>query len=100
METIKELDMLKPFGEGNPIPLFVYRNAKVDGVRLLSNERHLKLTLKEDSNIFDAIAFNMDNKKYSIKQGDKLDVLHSLEVNTFNGIQKLQLNIKDIKKSL
>lgn len=100
MKTIKELDLLKPFGEGNPMPLFVYRNAKVDGVRLLSNEKHLKLTLKEDSNIFDAIAFNMDNKKYSIKQGDKVDVLHSLEINTFNGIQKVQLNVKDIKKSL
>ena len=82
------------------MPLFVYRNAKVEGVRLLSNEKHLKLTLKEDSNIFDAIAFNMDNKKYSIKQGDKVDVLHSLEINTFNGIQKVQLNVKDIKKSL
>ena len=44
--------------------------------------------------IFDAIAFNMDNKKYSIKQGDKVDVLHSLEINTFNGIQKVQLNVK------
>ena len=42
----------------------------------------------------------MDNKKYSIKQGDKVDVLHSLEINTFNGIQKVQLNVKDIKKSL
>ncbi len=100
MDTIKELEALKPYGEGNPMPLFVYRNAKVDGVRLLSNEKHLKLTLKEDSNIFDAIAFNMDNKKYSIKQGDKVDVLHSLEINTFNGIQKVQLNVKDIKKSL
>lgn len=100
IDTIKELEALKPYGEGNPMPLFVYRNAKVDGVRLLSNEKHLKLTLKEDSNIFDAIAFNMDNKKYSIKQGDKVDVLHSLEINTFNGIQKVQLNVKDIKKSL
>ena len=100
IDTIKELEALKPYGEGNPMPLFVYRNAKVEGVRLLSNEKHLKLTLKEDSNIFDAIAFNMDNKKYSIKQGDKVDVLHSLEINTFNGIQKVQLNVKDIKKSL
>ncbi len=100
MDTLKELDRLKPYGEANPMPLFVYRNVKVDGVRLLSNEKHLKLTLKEDSNIFDAIAFNMDNKKYSIKQGDKLDIVHSLELNSFNGIDKVQLNVKDIKKSL
>ena len=58
-ETIKELEMLKPFGESNPAPIFVYKNLKVDGIRLLSNDKHLKLSLKDGSSIYEAIAFNM-----------------------------------------
>lgn len=99
-QTLQEIELLKPFGEANPAPIFAYKNVKVDGVRLLSNEKHLKLTLKEGMHVFDAIAFNMGNKKYSIKIGDKVDVLHSIELNKFNGIEKIQLNVKDIKKSL
>ena len=99
-QTLQEIELLKPFGEANPAPIFAYKNVKVEGVRLLSNEKHLKLTLKDGTNIFDAIAFNMGNKKYSIKIGDKIDVLHSIELNKFNGVEKIQLNVKDIKKSL
>ncbi len=100
VDVIHELDVLKPFGEANPAPLFVYKNIKVDGIRLLSNDKHLKLSLKDGSNLYDAIAFNMGDKKYSIKIGDKIDVLHFLEINNFNNIQKIQLNVKDLKKSL
>ena len=66
---------------------------------MLSNEKHLKLTLKDGVNVFDAIAFNMGNKKYSIKIGDKVDVLHSIELNKYNGKESVQINLKDIRKS-
>ncbi len=100
MEHLKELQVLEPFGEANPVPVFIYKNMKVDGIRLLSNERHLKLILKDNTAIYDAIAFNMGEMQYSIKVGDKVDVLHYLEVNHFNHTDKIQLNVKDLKKSL
>ncbi len=100
MDLIKELSILEPFGEANPVPIFVYKNMKVDGVRLLSNDRHLKLLLKDNTSVYDAIAFNMGDMQYSIKVGDKLDVLHYLDINRYNNVEKIQLNVKDIKKSL
>ena len=100
MDLVKELAKLEPFGEANPIPIFIYKNMKVDGIRLLSNDKHLKLLLKDQTSIYDAIAFNMGDMQYSIKVGDKLDVLHYIDVNTFNHTEKIQLNVKDMKKSL
>ena len=32
--------------------------------------------------------------------GDKVDIAGILEINTFNGTQKIQINIKDIMKSI
>lgn len=100
LDKLNELEILEPYGESNPMPIFVYKNIRVEGIRLLSNDRHLKLMLKDGSAIFDAIAFNMGDKQYSIKVGDKIDVLHYLDINKFNNIEKVQLNVKDIKRSL
>ena len=100
LEKLSELEILEPYGEANQMPIFVYKNIRVEGIRLLSNDRHLKLMLKDGSSIFDAIAFNMGDRQYSFKVGDKIDVLHYLDINRFNNLEKVQLNIKDIKRSL
>ncbi len=100
MDTIKELRLLEPYGEANPTPLFLYKNIRVDSIRTLSNEKKLKLNIKDEHRIFSAIAFNMGDKKNYIKMGEKATIIHSLEVNTYNGVNMIQLNIKDIKKSI
>lgn len=99
-ETIESLKLLEPYGEANSSPIFVYKNVKVDSVRTLSNDKHLKLNIKEGNCMFNAIAFNMGDKKESIRMGDKVDILHYLELNRYNGFESVQLNVKDIKKSL
>lgn len=99
-KTIQDLKLLEPYGENNMPPVFMYKNIKVDSVRTLSNGKHLKLNIKDGNIVFDAIAFNMGDKKDSIKMGDKVDILFHLEVNRFNGRETIQLNVKDIKKSL
>ena len=45
-----------------------------------SNDKHLKLNVKDGNAVFDAIAFNMGDKKDSIKMGDKVDILFNLEI--------------------
>ena len=99
-KTIEELKLLEPYGESNMPPIFMYKNIKVDSVRTLSNDKHLKLNVKDGNIVFDAIAFNMGDKKESIRMGDKVDILFHLEVNRYNGRETIQLNVKDIKKSL
>ena len=99
-QTIEELKKLEPYGEANPMPIFNYKNVRVDSVRTLSNDKHLKLNIKDNHKIFGGIAFNLGNMKDSIRMGDKLDVLCRLEINQYNGIESIQLNIKDIKKSI
>ena len=98
--TIESLKLLEPYGEANNSPTFVYKNVKVDSVRTLSNDKHLKLNIKDGNCVFNAIAFNMGDKKESIRMGDKVDILHYLELNRYNGFESVQLNVKDIKKSL
>jgi len=99
INKIRELKMLEPFGEGNKLPIFLYRNLKIDSIRALSEGKHLKLTLKDKNRIIHAIGFNMGHLSEEYLIDDKVDVVGTLEINEFNGYENIQINLKDIMKS-
>ena len=99
-EMVESLKQLEPFGEANKMPIFAFKNLKIDSIRALSEGKHLKLTLKEDNYIINAIGFNIGNLSEEYRIGDKVDIAGVLEINTFNGVDNLQINIKDIMKSI
>lgn len=98
-EVVKELSLLEPFGEQNRVPLFLYKNLKIDSIRALSEGKHLKLTLKDTNYKIDGIGFNLGNLVEEYRIGDKIDIVGILEMNDFNGNEAIQINIKDIRKS-
>lgn len=99
-EIIHELELLEPFGEKNKTPIFVYKNLKIDSIRALSEGKHLKLTLKDDNFLINAIGFNLGHLTEEFLIGDKIDVAGVLEINHFGGHNLIQINIKDIMKSI
>ena len=99
-EMVESLKELEPFGEENKTPLFLFKNLKIDSIRALTDGKHLKLTVKENKNIVNAIGFNIGELANEYKIGDKVDIVGNLEINSFNGVDNIQINIKDIMKSL
>ena len=99
-ETVKELEKLEPFGESNKTPMFVYKNLKIDSIRALSEGKHLKLTLKDDNLLINAIGFNLGHLSEEYTIGDKIDIAGGLEINNFGNQELVQINIKDIMKSI
>ena len=99
IKVVEELNMLEPFGEANKMPIFMYKNLRINSIRALSEGKHLKLTLKDEGLVIDAIGFNMGHLVDEFLLGDKVDVLGNLEINRFNGRENVQFNLKDIRKS-
>ena len=99
-DMVDSLNELEPYGEENKTPLFAFKNLRIDSIRALSEGKHLKLTLKDSKNIVNAIGFNLGELSNEYRIGDKVDVVGNLEINTFNGVDNVQINIKDIMKSL
>lgn len=100
IEEVKSLELLEPFGEANKMPLFLLRNLKIDSIRALSGGKHLKLTLKQDNNIVDGIGFNMGDLSKEYLLGDKVDVVGTIEINSFGNKENIQINLKDIRKAM
>ena len=76
-EMVESLKKLEPFGEGNRMPVFVFKNLKIDSIRALSEGKHLKLTLKDNNIIINSIGFNLGNLVEEYRIGDKVDVVRS-----------------------
>ena len=82
-EMVNSLKQLEPFGEGNKMPVFAFKNLKIDSIRALSEGKHLKLTLKDNNYMINAIGFNIGHLAEEYRIGDKVDVAGVLEINTF-----------------
>ncbi len=99
-DMVESLKQLEPFGEGNRMPVFVFKNLRIDSIRALSEGKHLKLTLKDNNTIMNSIGFNLGHLAEEYRIGDKIDVVGVLEINSFNGVDSLQINMKDVMRSL
>lgn len=100
IEAVSEMKKLEPFGEANRMPNFVVKNLKIESIRSLTNGKHLKLTLRDENQKMEAIGFNLGELANEYKLGEKVDIVGNIEINSYNGIQSIQMNLKDIKKSL
>jgi single-stranded-DNA-specific exonuclease len=100
-ELAQFLEELKPFGEGNPEPLFLMCDMKVEEIKNVgANGQHLKIFLSapdETPKIFEAIGFNFNGQFSSLKKGDAIDAVFNVREDNWNGSKKIQLRLADLK---
>jgi len=95
-----EIKRLEPFGAGNPKPLFVYRFLALKEIKTVGlNGKHLSLKMFNGKEYIRGIGFNMGFVANHIEVNQKIDIICSVEMNTWNGEENIQLHIKDLKIS-
>ncbi len=99
LDSVKELELLAPFGASNPSPVFSYSSFIIKEMRTVGGDKHLKMKLADGDFTVEAIGFNMGNLMDKLSCSYLVDVACSLEINCWNSSEKVQLNLKDIKLS-
>lgn len=99
-QLIKDIRNLKPYGQSNQVPVFLYKGLKVAAIRTIKDDKHLKLVLKDDRSLIDAIGFSLGARRDEIRIGDKIDVVGNIELNSYNTPKTIQIMIQDFKKSV
>lgn len=90
----RSLQDLRPFGEGNPEPLFLTRNVWVRrAVPVGADGAHLKLALSDGQAIWDGIAFRQGGWAEHIPE--RIDAVYRLRSDEWNGEPRLQLEVQD-----
>ncbi|MBN2306864.1 single-stranded-DNA-specific exonuclease RecJ [Candidatus Peregrinibacteria bacterium] len=96
-ENIRKFE---PFGNGNPEPTLVLKNAQILAVKQVGREgEHLQFPVKLGDKKFQAIAFRFSEHLDKIKPENNYDVAFNLEINEWQGYRKLQLRVVDLKES-
>ena len=93
----KEIQLLEPFGAVNPTPVFLARGVKVQKLRLIGKEeQHVRFRAVQGKAGLDAVAFNMA-EPFSTIDAEPIDIVYELQINDWNGQDKLELKILDAK---
>ncbi len=95
--TYRHIARLAPFGEGNPKPLWLFRNALIENVRLFGKEKqHLELSFaRQKGKAVSAIKFFAEPNDFDtpIAVGASVDLLATIERSTFRNFPELRLRI-------
>ncbi len=100
IKDVNDLKLLEPFGEGNSEPVILYKNLKINAIRTLSEGKHLKLNLQDEKADIDAIGFGLGELASLYQIGDKIDIVGNIQINKFNNIEKVQVLLKDLRKTV
>jgi len=97
LDLCRAVARLRPFGAGNPAPVWGLRNCRiVERPRILKN-RHVRMLLQSGADQFNAIAFGMADEPFP--EGD-MDVLFEACVNDFRGRETVDLKVVDFRPTV
>jgi single-stranded-DNA-specific exonuclease len=96
-QNFDNLQVLAPFGEGNPEPLFVVNVDNVDKVKTMSEGKHLRFTAQTAAGVLPIIAFGWGQQADALNgHFSSLQVTGTMSQNTFRGSTTYQLMLKDM----
>ena len=97
MDTYDKLMKLSPFGSGNSNPLFISKNLTVLESKPLSGGKHLKLKLSNGGTQWiTANAWRKGHLSETVKDGSTVDIVYTLDLNTWSGRSSLVMIVEDI----
>jgi single-stranded-DNA-specific exonuclease len=95
---IDELESLRPFGVGNPEPLFLSSDVQVVSSRIVA-KRHRRMTLRQssasNSPLFQAIQFNVDGDR--MREENFTRLVFRLRWNRWNSQKTAQIVVEDLQ---
>ena len=95
----EELSHMEPFGVANPVPQFILRDLTVERVSELGGGKHLKLQVGKNGISHTAMLFSTPHSRFPYVEGDRVDLLCTVDINEFRDIRTVQLIVQDFKPS-
>ncbi|MBI5632964.1 MAG: DHH family phosphoesterase [Nitrospirae bacterium] len=97
-QLMRELELLEPFGYGNPEPLLGAKELEIMYPKVLK-ERHLKMKLRRGASYLDAIGWDMGHLLEDLSQAAIFDAVFTPSYNDWNGNRNIQLVLKGLRPS-
>ena len=96
-ELLRMLNMLAPFGPHNRHPQFVSYNLSIVGSPRIVGNNHLKFKVAQNGVVIEAIAFNRGEDIKRLQSNRFVDLIYTIEENTWMDRSSLQLKVVDLR---
>ena len=98
-ETVSQLDLLGPFGQGNPKPVFATK-----GVRLIAAPRrvgskgdHLQFAITDNTATVRCVGFRMGHLEKKLLDNEYFNIAYEAQLNHYNGNTSVEFIATDIQ---
>lgn len=98
-EEVEALNMLEPYGAGNPKPVFSLSGMTVTCLSDVGGGLHLKMRASRDGRTMDMIFFSVTRARTGLAVGDRVDVAFYPQINEYRGSRTVQLHLVDLRPS-
>ena len=95
----EDLQILEPYGVGNPVPNFMIHGVTVNEISGVSENKHTRFSFGQDRQTVSAMFFSNSPASLGIYNGDKVDIVFNIDINEYLGRRSVQLFVKDIRLS-
>ncbi|MGP4071413.1 single-stranded-DNA-specific exonuclease RecJ [Piscibacillus sp. B03] len=94
----RQLTHLAPYGMGNEKPYFQLNGLTlIEARKIGAKKNHVKISALNGAEKIDMVGFQIGDVADYLSPGSLIDVVGEIEINEWNGQQKLQLKLKDIR---
>ena len=96
-DFVKMMDILEPFGAGNPEPVFGMINCVISQIEPIKSGKFVKIVVKKNGYSLTCLCFYLGFYNFPYSIGDSIDIAFTLDINEFRGREHVTLFIKDIR---
>ncbi len=97
VDSVSQINMLAPFGNGNPNPMFMIENVQLAGIYPVSDGKHLRLKVKNGSGYLQGVMFNVSPKEFAYNIGDYIDITANLSIYHSDMGSMVSVKIKEVR---
>jgi single-stranded-DNA-specific exonuclease len=100
LKLVEDLSAFEPFGAGNPKPVFLTRDLRLQDEPWVMKDKHLKLKLADNAGKqFEAVWWDgvERSKGQTLKPDSRIELAYVAEANTWQGNTRLQLVVEDLR---
>lgn len=99
MEQIEKLSALEPFGEANPVPVFLLPKVKAAAVESIGEGKHTRYRMDWMGTRFTAVQFRITPQQSFVQPGQELDLAAQISLREFRGRQYLSVQVLELRPS-
>jgi len=98
-KTVDQLQLLGPFGQGNPRPVFATKGVRLQGQprKVGAKSSHLQLAVTDNTASVRCIGFGMGKYEKKLLERNFFNVAYEPDINHYNGNSSVQLVLNDIQ---